>query len=77
MLPTGAQTLQMMTVTCFQLQARGSQNWEATSKKALLFHKHCVMPELCVNYYSNMKLAPSKVIDSNVDNSKTVKFCIC
>lgn len=51
--------------------------WEVSSRKALLFHKHCVMPELCANYFTNKKLAPSKVVNTNVDNSKTVKFCIC
>ena len=52
-----------------------SEWWAEKSKQGMLFHAKCVMPELCMKYFTTKSvLMPSNGV---VQSGSTSKYCIC
>ena len=52
-----------------------SEWWPEKSKQGMFFHAKCVMPELCMKYFTTK----SVLVQSNggVQSGTTSKYCIC
>ena len=49
--------------------------WAEKSEQGMLFHAKCVMPELCMKYFTTKSvLVPSNGV---VQSGSTSKYCIC